>query len=64
MLEYIRTFWNEDFIDRKILWYDYAADYAAGATRYAAFHVTHADFLSCNVYAKDGLTCNVGYICT
>ena len=40
MLEYIRTFWNEDFIDRKILWYDYAADYAAGATRYAAFHVT------------------------
>ena len=68
------------FVDRKFPLCDYTTDYAAGATRYAAFHVTHsaymcfirvlrqvavtgatwnlcfyvthADFLSCNVYAK------------
>ena len=42
MFEYIRTFWSEDFVDRKFPWCDYTTDQAAGATRYMAILVAPA----------------------
>ena len=33
------------FVDRKFPLCDYTTDYAAGATRYAAFHVTHSAYM-------------------